>query len=482
MTLPAVSNSGGPGGAPAFAERIYVGIDIGYREHVVAACPLSVFNTHRHRDAWKRVKTLRFGTDADGFRQLQRYLDDVSTDRNHFLILMEPTGGYYAVAVQSYLIDQGYAILQVENTAVKDYREKIFATETKTDIVDARVMARMGFLHELVGEEFSIQPVRVSSADTLALRPMVLDYLNLQKEINRRKNQLQQINSAVFPELKTIFRESTAGRAARALVQRYPTPKDLAAADPGAVAELLHGVRAYKHARQAAEIVDLARRSVGVPNLAIYRWRQQWLIKQLPVLEEARAELVAQLEGACRTHPYAPLIDSLPVRSPIWTAMLIAVIGDIDRFPTYAAFRAYTGWSSSEDRSGTSVHSSRLAAKGVRMARRALSQMVVVLVSPHVRDTPFRAYYKRLLERGMPPLKAQGHTAGKLSTVIYSLIKNHKPYDERKHWKDLGIEEPKESTPRAAVEVSPKQIDDVEEQAMALTDPPDESLNGTIAL
>jgi hypothetical protein len=44
----------------------------------------------------------------------------------------------------------------------------------------------MGFLHELVGEEFSIQPVMLMNPDAAALRAMVNDLAKLQKEINRR--------------------------------------------------------------------------------------------------------------------------------------------------------------------------------------------------------------------------------------------------------------------------------------------------------
>jgi hypothetical protein len=56
-------------------ERVYVGIDVGYREHVAAASPLEVFNAQRHPEGWKRVKTLRFASDATGFGHLQQYLD-----------------------------------------------------------------------------------------------------------------------------------------------------------------------------------------------------------------------------------------------------------------------------------------------------------------------------------------------------------------------------------------------------------------------
>ncbi len=151
-------------------ERIYVGIDIGYREHVAAAIPLSGFNVARHQNHWKRAKTLHLSSDASGFKYLRHYLARFSTQPADFLILLEPTGGYYALTLLSFLIGAGYAVLQVENKAVKDYREKIFGSETKTDDTDARLMARMGFLHEMVGEEFSIQPVRLTNPDDAALR------------------------------------------------------------------------------------------------------------------------------------------------------------------------------------------------------------------------------------------------------------------------------------------------------------------------
>ncbi len=41
--------------------------------------------------------------------------------------------------------------------------------------MDARLMARMGFLHELVGEEFSIRPVRLTNPDAAAMKVMVGD-------------------------------------------------------------------------------------------------------------------------------------------------------------------------------------------------------------------------------------------------------------------------------------------------------------------
>jgi len=143
----------------SFSYQIFVGIDIGYRSHVACACLGLLFNAKRYPAGSKQAKTIHFSSDAKGFKRLQRYLDAFSPNPAHFLILSEPTGGSYGLALQIYLTMKGYRLLQVENSAVKEYRENIYGSETKTDDTDARLMARMGFLHEWVGAEFSIQAV-----------------------------------------------------------------------------------------------------------------------------------------------------------------------------------------------------------------------------------------------------------------------------------------------------------------------------------
>jgi transposase len=131
--------------------KVFVGIDVGYKTHVACACPGSLFNAKRYPDGWKRAKTLHFTSDATGFKKLQGYLDKFSTIPTDFLILCESTGGYYGLALQMYLLGKGYTMLQVENAAVGEYREDVYGSETKTDDMDARLMARMGFLHEWIG-------------------------------------------------------------------------------------------------------------------------------------------------------------------------------------------------------------------------------------------------------------------------------------------------------------------------------------------
>jgi hypothetical protein len=89
-------------------------LDIGYREHVAAPTPLSVFNVGRNSDGWTRVKPIHFASDANGLSRFQRYLDRHSAHPGDFLILLEPTGSY-GLTVLLYLLGKGYRVLQVDN-------------------------------------------------------------------------------------------------------------------------------------------------------------------------------------------------------------------------------------------------------------------------------------------------------------------------------------------------------------------------------
>ena len=442
---------------------MFVGIDIGYKTHVACACPGSLFNAKRYPDGWKRAKTFHFTSDAKGFKQLQKYLDNFSTNPTQFLILSEPTGGYYGYALQMYLIQKGYGLLQVENRAVKEYREDVYGSETKTDDTDARLMARMGFLHEWVGEEFSIQPVHIASPDESILRLMSRDLGKLTKEITRRKNQLHQLFSFTFPELKAFFSEEITGKTVRNLIKKFPTPQELKKASVTEIAEVLHASHAYRHEKRADELLALAQNSAGVQVVSHHLWRQAWILEQLEVLEAARNDLIVQIRQLTASHPYTPIIESFPVKSPIWTATIISVIGDVRRFSNYTEFKAYMGWFPRVAQSGTSVYSTSLATDGVRLGRNVLSQMATTLISPSMRTTPFRIHYQRLVDRGKRKSSALGHMAAKLSCVLYGCLKTMTPYDEEKHRKEMGLSTEAETTKEEAIEIPPELIDESEE-------------------
>src|SRR5689334_10341900 len=108
-------------------------------------------------------------------------------------------------------------------------------------------------------------------------------------------------------------------------------------------------------------------------------------------------------------------------------------------FGTQGQLKPYLGWYPQLSRSGSSIDGSELAKRGVRPARNVLGQMTVIMLSSRIRPNAFRDVYRRLTGRGMRPAAALGQVAGKLSVVLYGMLKNMTPYDERKHRNQLGL-------------------------------------------
>jgi hypothetical protein len=101
--------------------------------------------------------------------------------------------------------------------------------------------------------------------------------------------------------------------------------------------------------------------------------------------------------------------------------------------------KKYMGVSAENRQSGTSVKGTRQTHSGVRDTRRVLFQMALVVIANKNKETVFKAYYERLVERGMPKRKAIGHMCGKIAKLLYTTLKNGQPYNPVLHAQACGI-------------------------------------------
>lgn len=351
-------------------DRFYLGIDVGYKEHVAAVISLQTFA--RHDDRWKRARCLHIPTTRTGLEQLQRYLERFSTEPTDFLGLCEPTGGYYGSTIFQYLLDQGYPMRWIENHTVRHMREKIFRHLPKTDESEARVMARIAYLHEAVGEEFTLKPMVLAAPDDSELMSLCRDYWKLTALIVRARNQFSQLMAVIFPELKTFFKSSVSTVAPISLVARLATPAELAEAPLEEVRALLREVRAYQHAERAAELQALARTSSGLVPDPGRAWRLSWLTEFLLKNIQLQAALEKQIAGRVTNKPEYQLLEAIPYSGPVTLAAILAVTGDIQRFRNYRQYVAYTGYFAGLETSQT-IDRTRMSKRGNRLLKRSLS-------------------------------------------------------------------------------------------------------------
>lgn len=409
--------------------RYYLGVDVGYKEHVAAVISLSTFV--RGDERWKHARCVHFPSTQSGQGKLQRYLDRFSVEPGDFLGLCEPTGGHYGATVFQYLLDKAYDMHLVENATVKHMREKIFPGIPKTDDMEARVMARIGYLHEAVGEEFTLRPLELPNPDDAHLLALCRDRWKLSTMITRARNQFTQLMAVIFPELKTFFTGSVSTIVPVRLIAAYPTPALLAEAPEKEVYEVLWQAGAYQHARWVSELQTLADNSSGLMPDPGRAWRVEWLTDFLLANFEHQATLDRQVKTLVEEREGYDLIAGVPYSGYATLGMILAVTGDVRRFSNYRKYVAYTGYFAGLQKSQT-IDRTRMSRRGNRNLKRALFQIAAPLVWFDRGDNPYKELFQCKMAQGREWYKALPFVCAALARHIYHCLKFNDPYDVAK--------------------------------------------------
>lgn len=409
--------------------RYYLGVDVGYKEHVAVVIGLKTFV--RGDEHWKRARCVHFPSTQAGLRKLQRYLDRFSADPGEVLGLCEPTGGHYGATVFQYVLDRHYDMHLVENATVKHMREKIFPDLPKTDEMDARVMARIGYLHEAVGEEFTLRLLELSDPDSSHLLALCRDSWKLSTMITRARNQFTQLMAVTFPELKTFFTSSVSTVVPVSLMAAYPTPALLAEASEEEMYEVLWKAGAYQHARRVAKLQALARDSSGMLPDPGRVWRLEWLTGFLLTNFRYQAALDKRIKGLVEQRDGYELVVNVPYSGPATLGVILAVTGDVHRFSNYRKYAAYTGYFAGLQKSQT-IDRTKMSRRGNRSMKRALFQIAAPLVWFDKGDNPYKQLYQRKVAEGREWYKAMPFVCAALARHIYHCLKFNDPYDVEK--------------------------------------------------
>ena len=272
---------------------------------------------------------------------------------------------------------------------------------------------------------------------------LVRNRARLVEQRTRCRNQLTAIEDVLFPELKDFFKTSVTTSSARLLLESFPTPDHVAAADPADLHRVV--VREGRNGSIAAHLMDFQMAAADSAGLSTgtdaILHAQEWLLYQLRLIDGQ----IEQVEGAIRAvleewpDQERAILVSFPAMTMVRQAVLLASIGDVACFGDDRQLRKLLGWYPEARESGRSLSKHRLGRSGNRMARREIWLWTWELISPAYPNTPFRDYYRRLRERGMAGQVAMGHLAGKLISVLFHCLRGGVPYDPQRHARDLGI-------------------------------------------
>lgn len=390
----------------------YLGIDIAKHEHVLGS---------RYENGERHGKAFAFANDEKGFRSLLDRLRELEAAPEDSLVVMESTGHYW-MALWEFLVAHGWEVAIVNPALTDAFRKADTLRKTKTDEVDAFLIAEYARFKNL-------GPTRVSPEGAEGLKQLTRYRHHLVGERTALKNRLTSVADRIFPELAGLFSDKHSATA-RAILNEYGTAAKVAAADIRTLTKTVRAASRGRHGRaKAQEIKDAAKRSVGTTFAA----------DALAFEAKHVAELIGHLDGeiAALDDEIARLIDpevdallrSIPGIGPVCAATIAAEVGDPDRFDDPKKLMAYAGMDSTKFQSGKfDGDRQHMSKRGSAPLRNAL---MTAADKARIYDPYFGDYYDSLRERGKHHYVAVSGCARKLCGVILAVLREHRPYEPR---------------------------------------------------
>ena len=389
---------------------IYVGIDVAKDKHDCFAM---------NSDGEILIEKLTITNNLDGFETLYNSLMNFSDSLDNIKVGLEATG-HYSNNILNFLTEKGFNIYLINPLQTNLYVKGQSLRKTKTDKLDAHVIATM-----LVSD--NLKPYIPVSYHISELKSLTRHRFRLVKENSKFKTSLVRLVDIVFPELPKIV-SSVAQKSCLALLYELPSAKDIAECNLTHLTHLLSN-NSYKHfgRDKAIQIRDLARNSIGLnSNSVSFELKQtisiiQFIQEQLDDVEKRIKQILKEINSPILT---------IPGISFKTAGSILAEIGDISRFDSPAKLLAFAGLDPSMYQSGKffSTHSVMVkrGSKYLRFALMTAARMVCL------NDATFCTFKDRKMAEGKHYMVAMGHVAKKLVRVIYYLLKTNNVYQASK--------------------------------------------------
>lgn len=390
----------------------YIGVDIAKHEHVAAS---------RYEDGEAHGKAFPFSNDERGFASLLERFRELGADQGNCLVAMESTGHYW-MALWEFLCLHGFDVAVVNPVLTDAFRKADTLRKTKTDGVDAFLIAEYARFKNL-------GPTRVSVEDAEGLKQLTRYRHHLVKERTALKNRLTSVADRTFPELAGVFSDAHCATA-QAILREFGSAEKVAKTDIRTLTRVVREASRGRFGRaKADEVKAAARRSVGtsfaVDALAFEANHIAGLIAHLDAeVGKLDAEIARLIDPEV-----GELLQSIPGIGPTCAAVIAAEVGDPDRFDEPKKLMAYAGMESSKSQSG------KFDGDRQHMSKRGPAPLRDALMTAADRarryDPYFGDYYDSLVARGKHHYVAVSGCARKLCGVILAVLHERRPYEPR---------------------------------------------------
>lgn len=387
---------------------IYLGIDIAKTNH---------YGAFIDESGNLIGKSFKFTNSNEGFQLLLSNISVQTTNKAGILIAMEATGHYW-LALYSALFDAGYNVSVYNPFQIKGFRPAFSVRKVKNDKVDANIIAQY---IRVFGPSNTLLP----QDDLLSLKQLTR-YRKYQVDmIASLKTQVIGILDRIFPEYTSIFSD-TFGTTSTQLLLTAPTPDEILNMDLEKLTKLLYdNSKGRFDIIKAKQIKTLAKNSFGVKftlNACSFEIKQ--IINQIIFLESQIKEIesaIKVLYEKLDTH-----LLTIPGVGAVTAPVILAEIGDINKFSKPSQLIAFAGIDPSEKQSGNQRSTDdKTSKRGSPFLRYAIHCASLVSMS----NIPeFREYYLKKRKEGKHHNIALAAISRKLVTIIYHVLKENRDY------------------------------------------------------
>lgn len=386
-----------------------VGIDIGKNHHEASIVS----------PEGKQIgRSLRFATTHKGADSLMSFIFK-NIGNSPCVFGMEATGHYW-YPIYSFLKAKGYTIYVI-NPIQSDSLRKMYIRQTKNDSIDSFLIAEV-----IRFGQFGT--TSMADENILAMRQLCRYRDSVISSRTEIKLRIGTIMEQIFPEYEKQF-SSLWVSTSMGILEKYLTPENI---ENAPIDELFEIIKDKSHNRltraKAISIKEAAADTFGI------KIAQDAFSFQLKQLIDRMNFLDKQIEALdCQILEYYEKFDcylhTIPGIGIIGAATILAEIGDISRFKNSSALVAFAGIDPTVRQSGefNSTHN-HMSKRGSPYLRHAIF-LAATTCSFH--NSPLNAYYKKKRDQGKHHLTATGAVARKLTSVIYAVLRDSKPYEPK---------------------------------------------------
>ncbi len=389
---------------------IYVGIDIAKDKH-------DCFITNS--DGEVLFKSFIIPNNREGFDTLFQRIESVSHDLTKVKVGPEAIR-HYSYNLLGFLLDKGLTTFVINPLHTNLYRKSLSLRKTKTDKIDSCTIATM------IMSDMNLKSYSDTSYHNEELKSLTRYRFDKVKERAKLKQSVSRLVNILFPKLEKLVPKLHMA-SVYALLSEFPGASYIVSAHLTKLTNLLSKASKGHYEKNTAVIFkEAARTSIG-SRMPAKSLELKHTIKLIQKLTIEIHEIEAEIKRIMDEQIHSPIL-TIPGISYHMGAMIIAEIGDFNRFDSPDKILAYAGMLPSTYQSEQLDNGyAHMEKRGSRYLRYALYNATKYVCHW---DESFGTYLAKKWAEGKHYNVALSHATKKLIWLIFVMEKSGQPYNK----------------------------------------------------